>query len=116
MSNIVYIGPDKYANLKSDLITKNKVDAVSFEFTSIEKRHEEVFSYDLKVSNKDFESGLDNLHFSSKQTLADKQFFLSTLRKQQPCSAETIQQQIKRIKKDGQQARLFLLFFTFALR
>ena len=37
MSNIVYIGPDKYANLKSDLITKNKADAVSFEFTGIEK-------------------------------------------------------------------------------
>ena len=77
MKKIVYAGPDKYFNLKSDLITRNKVDAVSFEFTEIQKQWEEVYSHDLEVYGADNNGLVLNKELEPKRDLNGIEFTFS---------------------------------------
>lgn len=47
MKKIKYIGPDKYFNMKADLIVKNKIDCVHFDVNYVIKQREEILSKEI---------------------------------------------------------------------
>ena len=69
MRDILYIGADKYYNLKADMAPRNKIDAVNFELNTINKDYDEIYKKELKLYefNDRGEVGVENnvLKFAS---------------------------------------------------
>ena len=76
MDEIIYIGANKYSNLKADLMTKNKIDMISFDTKRIIKDDIETvsdFEFKIyKVENNVLKPENDNVIDLSKDETASK--------------------------------------------
>ena len=46
---IKLLGPSQYCNLKADMLSRNKIDAVNFELNNIDVKYEELLNLELNV-------------------------------------------------------------------
>ena len=77
MNDLIYFGPDKYYNLKADLIARNKIDGVIFELNEISEAFGQQYGGDFELYKN---ASLETDEKILKRTQGDESLLIAEIR------------------------------------